>query len=213
MIAQRFGPPVFLSPAANTARLGARVRAPKGENAMAGQRSRPGRAETARNPSQIDLSYIKALATVSWSLRPGPPFPYQPAAGEIMDKHRQLSVDRSVIVVVDDDAAVRNSLKFSLEIEGFIVCAYSAGADLLHADLTGCACLIVDQYMPGMNGLDVVAKLRACRVSTPAILITSHPNAAVISRAADAGVPIVEKPFLGNALIDSIRAVVLAQPV
>jgi FixJ family two-component response regulator len=66
--------------------------------------------------------------------------------------------------------------------------------------------------MPGISGLDLVSRLRARRVSAPAILITSHPTAAVISRAADAGVPIVEKPFLGNALIDSIRAVARMQP-
>jgi two-component system, LuxR family, response regulator FixJ len=124
----------------------------------------------------------------------------------------QSAVNRSTVVVVDDDAAVRNSLKFSLEVEGFAVRAYAAGTDLLHADLAGCACFVVDQNMPGISGLDLVSRLRARRVSAPAILITSHPTAAVISRAADAGVPIVEKPFLGNALIDSIRAVARMQP-
>jgi two-component system, LuxR family, response regulator FixJ len=129
-----------------------------------------------------------------------------------MEKHCKLSVD-PLIVVVDDDAAVRNSLKFLLEVEGFAVRAFSAGTDLLNAaDLPGCACFVVDQNMPGMSGLDLVAQLRDRRVSVPAILITSHPSAAVSTRAADAGVPIVEKPFLGNTLFDRIHAAVATLP-
>jgi two-component system response regulator FixJ len=129
-----------------------------------------------------------------------------------MEKHCKLSVD-PLIVVVDDDSAVRNSLKFLLEVEGFAVRAFSAGADLLNAaDLPGCACFIIDQNLPEMSGLDLVAQLRDRRVSVPAILITSHPSAAVSTRAADAGVPIVEKPFLGNTLFDRIHAAVATLP-
>ena len=129
-----------------------------------------------------------------------------------MEKGREFSLSR-LIVIVDDDSAVRHSLKFSLEVEGFAVCAFSAAADLLNApDLPDCACLVIDQNMPGMSGLDLVARLRDRRVSVPAILITSHPSAVVSTRAAHAGVAIVEKPFLGTTLIDSIRAAVLQQP-
>ena len=128
-----------------------------------------------------------------------------------MEKHQDIAI-QSVVAVVDDDAAVRNSLKFSLEIEGFTVRVYSDGAELLEAyDLSGCACFVVDQNLPGMAGLDVVARLRDRRVSVPAILITSHPTAALSRRANCAGVPIVEKPLLGNALIESIHAAVARQ--
>jgi len=114
-----------------------------------------------------------------------------------------------VIVVVDDDAAVRGSLKFALEIEGFAVRTYPKGADLL-GDLrrADCACFIIDQKLPGMNGLDVVAELRKEHIAAPVILITSHPNNVVQQQAAQAGVPIVEKPLLGNTLIDRVRDVV-----
>lgn len=111
-----------------------------------------------------------------------------------------------VIVVVDDDLAVCNSLKFSLELEGFSVCTYGSGAALLHAgDLGTYDCFVVDQRMPGMSGLDLIAKLRDRQISAPAILIVSEPNAALSARAAKVNVPIVEKPFLGNALVDRIR--------
>src|SRR5262245_11172257 len=126
-----------------------------------------------------------------------------------METHCNQPLRRPTVVVVDDDAAVRNSLKFSLEIEGFAVCAYAAGADLLDgADLAGCSCLVIDQNMPGLNGLDLLARLRERRIAAPAILITGHANQAVQKRAATAGVAIVEKPFLGNSLVDSIRQMV-----
>ena len=66
--------------------------------------------------------------------------------------------------------------------------------------------------MPGMTGLDVVSELRERRISVPVILITSHPNAILRERAERAGVSIVEKPVLGNALIDNIRAAVGSAP-
>jgi two-component system, LuxR family, response regulator FixJ len=114
-----------------------------------------------------------------------------------------------VIIVLDDDAAVRSSLKFALETEGFLVRAYSRG-DQLMADtsLGDCACLIVDQKLPGMTGLDVVAAVRGRHITTPAILITTNPSIVVQDRAAKAGVAIVEKPLLGNALIDRVRAAI-----
>ena len=115
-----------------------------------------------------------------------------------------------VVIVIDDDFAVRNSLKFSLEIEGLTVRSYATGAELLSAgDLDLCSCLVVDQNMPGMNGLDLIGLLRARHFGAPAILITSHPSPSLRERARTAGVPIVEKPLLGNALLDKIRDVVV----
>jgi FixJ family two-component response regulator len=119
------------------------------------------------------------------------------------------SVPGFVVIVIDDDLAVRNSLEFSLEVEGFTVRSYATGAELLSAgDLALCRCLVVDQNMPGMNGLDLIARLRAQQLAAPAILITSHPSLSLRERARAAGVPIVEKPLLGNALIDKIHDVV-----
>jgi two-component system, LuxR family, response regulator FixJ len=63
-----------------------------------------------------------------------------------------------------------------------------------------------------MNGLDLITLLRARRFAAPAILITSHPSPSLRARAHKAGVPIVEKPLLGNALLDKIRDVVGVGP-
>ena len=123
-----------------------------------------------------------------------------------MERKGIASVARAVVIVVDDDPAVRNSLKFSLELEGYSVRAYARATDLLDSsDINIGTCFVIDQKMPGMTGLDLIAKLRAKDVQAPAILITTHPGAIIREIAASADVPIVEKPLLGNTLIDRIR--------
>jgi len=116
-----------------------------------------------------------------------------------------------VVIVVDDDPAVCSSLKFSLELEGFVVRAYHSGAELLYnGDFGACDCFVIDQRLPAMSGLELIAKLRDRKILAPAILITGQPNGAINARAALAHVAIVEKPLLGNALVDGIREAVTA---
>jgi two-component system response regulator FixJ len=130
-----------------------------------------------------------------------------------MDTHRQRSYRRPIVIVVDDDQAVCNSLKFALEIEGFSVRLYSSGNDLLAApELPAQGCLIIDHKMPGMTGLVLLAELRVRGVTLPALLITTHPTAALCAQAGDAGVPVIEKPLLGEALLDGVRHA-FARPV
>jgi len=113
---------------------------------------------------------------------------------------------QSKVLIIDDDPAVRNSLKFALEVEGFSVRAYQTGAELLKdADIPDDGCLVVDYKLPEMNGLDLLVELRRRKVDLPAILITTHPNAAVRDRAAKAGVPLIEKPLLNDTLFQGIR--------
>jgi FixJ family two-component response regulator len=124
-----------------------------------------------------------------------------------MRENRDGPVSPTMVLVVDDDPAVRNSLKFSLELEGFAVRLYADGRELLDdPHLPTYGCLVIDQVMPGLLGLDVVAALRNRGVTSPAILITPHANPKVRQNAATAGVTVIEKPFFGNTLIDAIRA-------
>jgi two-component system, LuxR family, response regulator FixJ len=114
-----------------------------------------------------------------------------------------------VVIVVSDDLAVRNSLKFWLEIEGLTVRGYVSGADLLDAgDLARCDCYVVDQKMSATSALDLIAQLRDRHFTAPAILIATHLSLSLRQRAEKADIPIVEKPLLGNALLDKIRDVV-----
>jgi FixJ family two-component response regulator len=111
------------------------------------------------------------------------------------------------IAVVDDDPAVCNSLKFSLQLEGFVVRAYLNGVDLLDADdILTIDCFVIDQTMPRLTGLQLIERLRAHGVAKPAILLVSHTRASVGLQAEKLGVPVVEKPLLGDLLIERIRA-------
>ena len=78
--------------------------------------------------------------------------------------------------------------------------------------IADCGCIIIDQNMPAMTGLDTVTSLRNRAISVPVILITTQPSEMLTQRAANAGVPIVEKPLLGNALVDRIRLAVAEGP-
>ena len=111
-----------------------------------------------------------------------------------------------VILVVDDDSAVRNSLKFMIEVEGFEVNAYSSAQELLNEDsLPANSCLVTDYHMPDMTGLELVDQLRDRQISIPAILITANPTEILRNRAAAAGISIIDKPLLGDRLLDAIR--------
>jgi FixJ family two-component response regulator len=114
----------------------------------------------------------------------------------------------SVVLVIDDDSAVRNSLKFALEVEGFSVQVYPTGTALLDEDdMPKSGCLVAEYNLPGMNGLDLLQVLRERDVKLPAILITSGPTAAIRSRATSAGVRLIEKPLLNDTLFQCIRSV------
>jgi len=116
---------------------------------------------------------------------------------------------RRMVVIVDDDPAVGNSLKFSLEIEGYTALVYGSGAAVLEsADLPNAGCIVIDFYLPDMDGLDLLAQLRERGVHLAPILITTEPSAILRGRAEKAGAPIVEKPLLNSGLSDAIRRAV-----
>jgi two-component system, LuxR family, response regulator FixJ len=111
-----------------------------------------------------------------------------------------------VILLVDDDSGARDSLKFMLEVEGFRVHAYATAHELLDENtFPDVSCLVTDYRMPGMNGLELIARLRDRRLMMPAILITALPDEDLRRRAAAAEISLIEKPVLGSRLLDAIR--------
>jgi FixJ family two-component response regulator len=111
-----------------------------------------------------------------------------------------------IIMVVDDDPAVRRALAFALDLEGFAVETFESGEALLLRDpLKGPGCVVLDERLPGVSGLNTLLQLRARAIDLPAILVTSHPNAAFREAAAQAGAPILEKPLMGETLAAAIR--------
>ena len=117
-----------------------------------------------------------------------------------------------VILLVDDDAAVRNALKFSLEMEGFSVRLY-AGPEALLAedDLPAGGCLVIDYRMPEIDGLELVERLQRRGVTLPVFLISGRVTRSLRARASGLGVSdVLEKPL--SDLVVSIRRVLDARP-
>jgi FixJ family two-component response regulator len=117
-----------------------------------------------------------------------------------------LSGSQSRVIIVDDDAAVCEALAFSLSVEGYNVRYHRTGsAAAADPDLQDCACLILDFGLPDTNGLTLLRRLRRRGVTVPAILITSNPLPWVRLRAAANNTPIIEKPLLGDGLVQAVR--------
>jgi FixJ family two-component response regulator len=114
-----------------------------------------------------------------------------------------------LVLLVDDDAAVRNALKFAFEAEGLDVRAYGGGLELLDdRDLPAKGCLIVDYNMPVMNGIELVDVLRNRHVDLPVVLIAGEVSRELRARAAHSGIgKVLEKPLSDNALLDFLRLV------
>ena len=115
-----------------------------------------------------------------------------------------------LVLIADDDQAVRDALQFALRLVGFNVHAHGGGAELLEdKDLPRADCLIVDDAMPQMSGFELLSRLDARNIRLPAILLTNHATARLRARAGAAGVRLVlEKPLMDNALVDSILTIV-----
>ena len=113
-----------------------------------------------------------------------------------------------IVLVVDDDAAVRAALKFALEVEGFRVQLYdSPEAVLADRNLPKRGCLVIDYRMPGIDGIELVDRLRARDVVLPPILISGRVNGQLRCVAARSGlVSVLEKPLSDTALVEGIRA-------
>ena len=116
---------------------------------------------------------------------------------------------QEIVFVVDDDLAVRESLKFALELEGLVVRVCGSGAELLrHSDLPQAGCLVMECKMPLMDGFEVLGIFAARGTKLPVILLTSYATEAFRRRAAAAGVKfILEKPLLNGSLVDRIHEV------
>lgn len=106
------------------------------------------------------------------------------------------------IYVVDDDEAVRESLQALLESRGFSVSTYDSAEAFLGAYRPAArACAVVDLRMPGMDGLQLIERLKGDAANLPVIMVTGHGDVPLAVRAMKAGAAdFVEKPY-GNEVI------------
>ncbi|WP_018174266.1 response regulator transcription factor [Thioalkalivibrio sp. ALJ9] len=118
-----------------------------------------------------------------------------------------LSEDHNVVHVVDDSAAVRDSIGFLVDQVGLRSEKYASASEFLDVvDEKTRGCLVLDVRMPGMSGLDLQDVLRERGIKLPVIIITGHGDVPITVRAMKAGaVEFLQKPFNDQDLLDTIN--------
>ncbi len=111
-----------------------------------------------------------------------------------------------VVAIVDDDQGHRESLRFLLEASGYKVITFASAAAFL-ADRGLCpACLIADQHMPRMTGLELAVQLRRDKANIPILLMTGGPSPAINLKAAQSGIwGVLVKPFDKDDLLEFVK--------
>ncbi len=109
--------------------------------------------------------------------------------------------------VVDDDVAVRKSLAFLLASEGLPVRLYeSASAFLNEIEGTEAGCIVTDVRMPGIDGIELIRRLKGRSVALPVIVMTGHADVPMAVEAMkDGAVDFLEKPFDDDAFLSTVR--------
>ena len=119
---------------------------------------------------------------------------------------------KPTVFVVDDDEAMRRSLKWLIESTGMRVQTFDSADAFLTAyapDWAGC--LLLDVRMPGMSGLELQAYLARADYRLPVVIITGHGDVAMAVKAMQSGaLDFIEKPFHDEDLLRSIRRAVEA---
>jgi two-component system, LuxR family, response regulator FixJ len=117
-----------------------------------------------------------------------------------------LSTIDTVVHIVDDEEAVRNSLAFLLTSAGFAVRVHESATDFLAVapNVTN-GCLVTDLRMPDIDGIELLRRLKAAGAMLPTIMVTGHGDIQMAVEAMKNGaIDFIEKPFSDEVLIESI---------
>src|ERR1700678_333433 len=118
-----------------------------------------------------------------------------------------MPVSPSIVLVVDDDISVRESLKLLLRHEGFDVETFVSAQEFLgRPPVTVPSCLVLDISLPGLNGLDLQKRVAVEHHEMPIIFITGHGDIPITVQAMKAGAQeFLTKPFSDEILLNAIR--------
>ena len=119
---------------------------------------------------------------------------------------KQNVTKEGVVVVIDDDASVREALKELIESVGLEVRLYASAGAFLEAPIPDTtSCLVLDVRLPGMSGIKVQEELS--RAGVPIVFVTAHGDVAMAVRAMKAGaIDFLTKPFRSQDLLDAVFA-------
>ncbi len=119
----------------------------------------------------------------------------------------ERNLPEPTVFVVDDDPAMRDSLRWLLESVGLAVQTFARAEEFLDIyDPASPGCLLLDVRMPGMSGLHLQDELAARHCTLPVIIITGYAEVATAVRALKTGaIDFIEKPFSDELLLERIR--------
>jgi FixJ family two-component response regulator len=113
----------------------------------------------------------------------------------------------SLIGVIDDDEFMRDALSRLLRSAGYKCAAFSSSQEFLDSGPAETDCLLLDIQMPGLNGLDLQAKLREMDRGIPVIFVTAKADNEARARALQQGAAaFFTKPFNDEALLGAIQS-------
>lgn len=119
-----------------------------------------------------------------------------------------MASESQKIYVVDDDPAVRDSMRMVLESYGMTVLDYDSAEHFLEdsAARDSDGCLILDQHMPHMTGLQLLDKLRGNRIMLPVVMVTGRSDSSLKDSARKAGATVIlDKPVSDEDLLQAIE--------
>lgn len=113
------------------------------------------------------------------------------------------------ICIIEDDAAVRESLRLMLELHGYGVEEFEDGALFLARErFDDVLCIILDLNLPGENGLQILSRLRAQAIATPTFIVTGRADAAVRKEAMRLeALALFEKPLPARELLAAVETI------
>lgn len=119
-----------------------------------------------------------------------------------------VTVPTHIVVAVDDDFRVRESLESLIESAGYKPMVFSSAEEFLQSGaLTAATCVITDVRMPGMDGIELQRRVRVERPDLPIIFISAHNSVEIRQKALYEGaVAFLYKPFDAADLLEVIQA-------
>lgn len=125
-----------------------------------------------------------------------------------------ITDQKPLVGVLEDDAAVRDSLRLMLERNGYSVQTFVSPNDfLLTKEIDRFNCLVLDFQLPGMNGLELLELLRLRAYSKPAILIAASADPQLEGRMRKVGVDgLLRKPIAPDTLLSALRSAIAGKP-
>ena len=126
---------------------------------------------------------------------------------EGLQMNRPADQDRPLVVIVDDDAAVRTSIEELMLSVGIDAAGFGSTRELLEAKLPERpGCLVLDVRMPGMSGLEMQQRLNLRGAMLPVIFITGHGDIPMAVEAMQHGAfDFLQKPFRDQELLDRVQ--------